>query len=339
MRPDDDFSMDWEVDAEVEEAPFRHRRGGEARRPRDPRHRPRPRGRGDLLARAAGAAGQERAARQAGRARRLQCRHQAGRAGGDAPSARRSTSRWSTPISRAARSTISSASRSRRCSGGSSRAPARPAACSRWRCGSSATAKRRSSASGRRNTGRSSRRSARRGTSRSRRASSALDGRKLDRLAIGNGGDADAAKRRLESSTFTVASVESKPQRRNPPPPFITSTLQQEAQRKLGFDASRTMQIAQRLYEGVDIGGEHGRPHHLHAHRRRRHRAGSADRRPPRDRARIRRALHARRAAPLSRRRRRTRRRRTRRSARPTCRACPPTSRASSITTRRASTS
>jgi DNA topoisomerase I len=83
-----------------------------------------------------------------------------------------------------------------------------------------------------------------------------LDGRKLDRLAIGNGDDAGAAKRRLENSTFTVASVESKPQRRNPPPPFITSTLQQEALRKLGFDPSRTMQIAQRLYEGVDIGGD-----------------------------------------------------------------------------------
>lgn len=84
----------------------------------------------------------------------------------------------------------------------------------------------------------------------------ALDGRKLDRLSIGAAGDAEAAKRRLENSSFTVASVESKPQRRNPPPPFITSTLQQEAQRKLGFDASHTMRIAQRLYEGVDIGGD-----------------------------------------------------------------------------------
>jgi DNA topoisomerase-1 len=83
-----------------------------------------------------------------------------------------------------------------------------------------------------------------------------LDGRKLDRLSIGAGNDANAAKRRLENSAFTVASVESRPQRRNPPPPFITSTLQQEAQRKLGFDASRTMRIAQRLYEGVDVGGE-----------------------------------------------------------------------------------
>jgi DNA topoisomerase-1 len=83
-----------------------------------------------------------------------------------------------------------------------------------------------------------------------------LDGRKLERLSIGSGHEAEAARRRLETSTFTVTAVESKPLRRNPPPPFTTSTLQQEAQRKLGFDASRTMQIAQRLYEGVNVGGE-----------------------------------------------------------------------------------
>ena len=84
----------------------------------------------------------------------------------------------------------------------------------------------------------------------------ALDGKKLDRLSIGAGDDANRAKRLLESAAFSVASVESKPQRRNPPPPFITSTLQQEAQRKLGFDASHTMRLAQRLYEGVELGGE-----------------------------------------------------------------------------------
>jgi DNA topoisomerase-1 len=83
-----------------------------------------------------------------------------------------------------------------------------------------------------------------------------IQGRKLDRLSIGNGGEADAAKRLLESAVFTVAGVETKPQRRNPQPPFTTSTLQQEAQRKFGFDASHTMHIAQRLYEGVEIGGE-----------------------------------------------------------------------------------
>jgi len=53
-----------------------------------------------------------------------------------------------------------------------------------------------------------------------------------------------------------VASVESKPVKRHPPPPFTTSTLQQEASRKLGFAPAHTMRVAQRLYEGVDIGGE-----------------------------------------------------------------------------------
>ena len=62
--------------------------------------------------------------------------------------------------------------------------------------------------------------------------------------------------RDLENAKFTVTSVEAKPARRNPPPPFTTSTLQQEASRKLGFGATRTMKLAQKLYEGVDIGGE-----------------------------------------------------------------------------------
>ncbi|MBV9509537.1 MAG: type I DNA topoisomerase, partial [Caulobacteraceae bacterium] len=57
-------------------------------------------------------------------------------------------------------------------------------------------------------------------------------------------------------AVFKVASVEKKPGQRSPAPPFTTSTLQQEAARKLGFSAQRTMQAAQKLYEGVDIGGE-----------------------------------------------------------------------------------
>ncbi len=55
---------------------------------------------------------------------------------------------------------------------------------------------------------------------------------------------------------YVVESVEAKPVKRNPSPPFTTSTLQQAASSKLGFSASRTMQVAQKLYEGVDIGGE-----------------------------------------------------------------------------------
>ncbi len=82
------------------------------------------------------------------------------------------------------------------------------------------------------------------------------DGKKLQRLDIGSGADAEAFKRALETATFTVTSVEAKPVRRHPQPPFTTSTLQQEASRKLGFAPAHTMRVAQRLYEGVDIGGE-----------------------------------------------------------------------------------
>jgi DNA topoisomerase I len=82
------------------------------------------------------------------------------------------------------------------------------------------------------------------------------DGRKITRLDIGKGEEAEAFKRDLEQARFTVASVEAKPAKRHPYPPFTTSTLQQEASRKLGLAPARTMQVAQRLYEGVDIGGE-----------------------------------------------------------------------------------
>ena len=76
-----------------------------------------------------------------------------------------------------------------------------------------------------------------------------LDGKKIERLTIGNRGEADAAKAVVEAGRFTVASTETKPFAKNPPPPFTTSTLQQEAARKLGFAASHTMRIAQGLYE------------------------------------------------------------------------------------------
>ena len=76
-----------------------------------------------------------------------------------------------------------------------------------------------------------------------------FDGEKLDRLSIGDEGTAHAARKAVEEGRFTVASVETKPLSRNPPPPFTTSTLQQEAARKLGLAASRTMRLAQDLYE------------------------------------------------------------------------------------------
>ena len=82
------------------------------------------------------------------------------------------------------------------------------------------------------------------------------DGQKITRLDIGSGAEAEAFTRDLEAATFKVAAVEAKPARRNPPPPFTTSTMQQEASRKLGFSPAHTMRLAQRLYEGIDIDGE-----------------------------------------------------------------------------------
>ncbi|HVT55371.1 MAG TPA: type I DNA topoisomerase [Xanthobacteraceae bacterium] len=82
------------------------------------------------------------------------------------------------------------------------------------------------------------------------------DGKKITRLDVGSGREAADFKQALDQAAFTVASVEAKPAKRNPYAPFSTSTLQQEASRKLGFAPAITMRIAQRLYEGADIGGE-----------------------------------------------------------------------------------
>ena len=83
-----------------------------------------------------------------------------------------------------------------------------------------------------------------------------LDGKKLDKLSLKSEADSNRAVAAINARRFKVDSVESKPVKRNPSPPFITSTLQQEASRKYGFAAKRTMQIAQSLYEGVNIGGD-----------------------------------------------------------------------------------
>ena len=82
------------------------------------------------------------------------------------------------------------------------------------------------------------------------------DGKKLDKFDIADVATAERLKVALEGSRFVVSNIESKSQRRNPAAPFTTSTLQQEASRKLGFSPRHTMQLAQRLYEGVDLGGE-----------------------------------------------------------------------------------
>jgi len=84
-----------------------------------------------------------------------------------------------------------------------------------------------------------------------------LDGKRLDRFDLDTEAKARAAADAiLRAPEFAVVEIDSRQVRRNPFPPFTTSTLQQEASRKLGLSASRTMQIAQRLYEGVDIAGE-----------------------------------------------------------------------------------
>ena len=83
------------------------------------------------------------------------------------------------------------------------------------------------------------------------------DGTKVEQFTITSAAQADEVRRRLDASAggeLTVAAVDKKQRKRNPSPPFTTSTLQQEAARKLGFGAQRTMRTAQRLYEGVDFG-------------------------------------------------------------------------------------
>lgn len=84
-----------------------------------------------------------------------------------------------------------------------------------------------------------------------------LDGKKVEQFTLTNATDAEAARARLVQAAgdaLHVSDVQSRERKRRPAPPFITSTLQQEAARKLGFSTSRTMRVAQKLYEGVSLG-------------------------------------------------------------------------------------
>lgn len=83
-----------------------------------------------------------------------------------------------------------------------------------------------------------------------------LNAEKLDKFSIANEMSATAALNAVKDLNYLVDTVEKKQVKRHPSAPFTTSTMQQEASRKLGFSASKTMMIAQRLYEGVDVGGE-----------------------------------------------------------------------------------
>lgn len=83
-----------------------------------------------------------------------------------------------------------------------------------------------------------------------------LNGKKVSKFTVNNEAAAIDAKKSILASEFHVSAIEKKDVKRNPVPPFTTSTLQQEASRKLNFTAKRTMQVAQNLYEGVDLQGE-----------------------------------------------------------------------------------
>ncbi len=83
-----------------------------------------------------------------------------------------------------------------------------------------------------------------------------IDGKKLEKFDIPNEKIAKSLQKKLEQCQFFVEEVKKKKTQRHPAPPFITSTLQQEASRKLGFSTSKTMTLAQRLYEGTSIDGE-----------------------------------------------------------------------------------
>ena len=83
-----------------------------------------------------------------------------------------------------------------------------------------------------------------------------LNGDKLTKFSLNNEKTGHAARDAVKAASLSITSVTAKPVKRNPLPPYTTSTLQQDASGRLGFSATRTMQTAQKLYEGIDIGGE-----------------------------------------------------------------------------------
>ena len=82
------------------------------------------------------------------------------------------------------------------------------------------------------------------------------DGKKIEKLEIQNKEQADNILKELENSQYKVSSVEKKERKRSPYPPYTTSTMQQDVSRRLGFSSSKTMSVAQKLYEGIQIGSQ-----------------------------------------------------------------------------------
>ena len=236
------------------QAPRRHRQGGQGCRRPDPRHRPGSRGRSDLLARAGSAEAEARAEGQAGQPRRLQRHHQVVGARGDGQSApdRRAAGRC---LSRPPRARLSR--RLHAVAGAVAQAAGR--ALGRPRPVGGAAPRLRPRIRDRalqsaRNTGTIAahpRHAAQRDLRGAARSPSTA--RSCGKLDIADEAQAerhqgDARRRDLHGARR----VEAKPTKRNPAPPFTTSTLQQDASSRLGFSASRTMQMAQRLYEGIE---------------------------------------------------------------------------------------
>ena len=322
VDPEPISRMIWEVESRGREARRRDRQGGQGSRKAHSGDRPGPRGRGHFLARARGPAGEAGPQGHARRARHLQRHHQGRRADGHAPSARRSTRRWSTPIWPAAPSITSSASPCRRCSGASCPARARPAASSRSPCGSSATVNSRSRTSCRRSTGPSLPLWRPRTAAYSTRASSGRTARRSP------GSTSARARKRKRSSATSKSRPSRSPVERSPPsatptrrsPPRPCSRRPPQARLRAGADhAHRPAPLRGRRYRRRDGGA-----HHLHAHRRRRHGAGGGRSRAGASSARnigdrylpaVPRQIH--------RPRRRTRRRRTRPCVRPIWAGCP----------------
>ena len=83
-----------------------------------------------------------------------------------------------------------------------------------------------------------------------------MNGKKIEKFTFKSKDDVNKAVNEIKKKDYQISDISSKIYTRNPSGPFTTSTLQQTASSKLGFGASRTMQIAQRLYQGIDIEGD-----------------------------------------------------------------------------------
>ena len=273
--------MHWDVDPKAAKRLDEIATRRQGRRKADPRHRPRPRGRGHLLARAADPRPQEGARRHPRRARRVQRRDQGGRARRHAPPARdrrAAGQRLSRPPRARLSRRLHAVAGAR---GASCRAPARPAACSRWRSGSSATASSRSSGSRRRNiwTIAAELATAKNETFEARLV--AVDGKKLDKFDIPD--QASATRLEARARRRTLLGRHRREQVAAPQPRAALHHLDPAAG---SLAQARLLAAPHHAARPAPLRGRRSRrrergPHHLHAHRRRADRARGGLRDPP----------------------------------------------------------